>query len=215
VSKPVRILWFEDVGYLNEPVIDTPAGKFSLRQTVAFLVFGALSYFASLLFRDLMLKLIIGGAIFLFSVVVFTRRVKTVPPERHLLLLLGVGRQKIKSKAKTGRRKEKAAEPSKPSREMAVSGELGSPIKLIGILRDPSSGRLLSGREFEVRVDGEPYLSDVTDEQGFFQIFFVPERFGVFKVEVFPKGYADTVQELRVNVKSTGVVETVPVTQKP
>jgi len=208
LSEPIRTLWFEDVGFLNEPMLDTPIGRFSIRQTVAFLVFGLLGWFATLLFDDLMLKIVAAGAAFFMGAAVFTRRVKTVSPERHLLLLLGIGRPLKKSvKTRKARKRGKHAKPSPPVKTMMVSASLDAPVKVVGVLRDPATGRLLPNRGFEIYVDGAPYSAGTTDEHGFFNVFFVPERYGVFKIEVKPEGFADVAQQITINVKPKGVTE--------
>jgi len=43
VSELISALWFEDVGFLNEALLDTPVGRFSIRQMALFLVFGLFS----------------------------------------------------------------------------------------------------------------------------------------------------------------------------
>ena len=40
MSELVQALWFEDVGFLNEQLLDTPVGRFSIRQMCLFLFFG-------------------------------------------------------------------------------------------------------------------------------------------------------------------------------
>lgn len=209
LSKSVRTLWFEDVGFLNEPILDTPVGRFSIRQTVALLAFGLLGWAVASFFEDLMFKLVSAGVVFFVGAAVFTRKVKTVSPERHLLLMLGVGRP-LKRKFKT-RRKAKGGRirPPPPVRSVVLSASLEAPVKVVGVLRDPASGRLLPHRGFEVYVDGKPHSEGSTDEHGFFSVFFVPDRYGTFKVEVKPKGFAEVAQQITVNVKPKGVAEAV------
>ncbi len=208
MSEPIRTLWFEDVGFMNEPLLDTPVGRFSIRQTIALLVFGLLAWAVSLLFNDLMMKIVAAGAVFFIGVVVFTRRVKTISPERHLLLLLGIGRPlKKKARKKKKVKKKGRAKPSIPVRTMMVSATLGVPVKVVGVLRDPATGKLLPHRSFDIFVDGQPYSAGATDDNGFFNVFFVPDRYGVFKIEVKPEGFADIAQQITVNVKPKEVTE--------
>jgi len=65
VSELVLALWFEDVGFLNESLLDTPVGRFSIRQMVFFLFFGLIGWLLSLVFVDLVLKLVVGVGVFL------------------------------------------------------------------------------------------------------------------------------------------------------
>jgi multidrug transporter EmrE-like cation transporter len=60
---------FENVGFLNEQVLDTSVGSFSVRQMCFFLVFGLLAYVVSLVFVDLVLKVMfVGVAVALWNV---------------------------------------------------------------------------------------------------------------------------------------------------
>jgi hypothetical protein len=115
----MQTLWFEDVGFLNEQMLDTPVGRFSIRQTGIFLAFGLLSYSASLLSGDLIFKLVAAGAVFFTGAAIFTRKVKTVPPEMHLLYIIGVGRPlKVKQKTRKGQNREDPVELPSPAKSM-------------------------------------------------------------------------------------------------
>jgi len=87
LSELVTTLWFENVGFLNEQMLDTPVGRFSIRQMGIFLVFGLLAWIASLVFGDLVFKIVVAGGIFFTGAALFTRKIKTVAPEAHLLIL--------------------------------------------------------------------------------------------------------------------------------
>lgn len=213
MSEPTRTLWFEDVGFLNEPMLDTPVGRLSIHQTIAVLVFGVLGWFTSFFFQDLVFKVAVGGGVFFAGAFLFTRRVKTVSPERHLLLMLGIGRSS-KKRARKGIRKKggrgRYAESTVPVKPMVVSASLDMPVKVVGVLRDPASGKLLPRRGFEINIGGKPHSAGITDEHGFFNVLFVPDHFGLFKVEVKPEGFADVVQQITVNVTPKGVGRIVP-----
>ena len=73
---------------------------------------------------------------------------------------------------------------------MRVSADLESPVKVVGVLRDPSTGEVLRGKPYEVFARGERCSSGVSDEQGFFTAFFTPKIYGEYTVEVRPEGYA-------------------------
>ncbi|MCL2312095.1 MAG: hypothetical protein FWC41_06365, partial [Firmicutes bacterium] len=62
-SELVSALWFEDISFLNEQLLDTPVGRFSIRQMCMFLVFGLFGYLLSLVFVDLVLKVVVGGGV--------------------------------------------------------------------------------------------------------------------------------------------------------
>lgn len=202
--RTVQTLWFEDVGLLHEPVLDTPVGRLSLRQTFALLIFAVLAYAVTLFFTDIVSKAVVGGAVFVLGAAIFTHRVKTVPPERYILLALGVGRSKPGKpveKLRRGGKRDRIVEPSTTVKSMRLSTELDTPVKIVGVLRDPSTGELLAGRGFEFIVDGVRHSSGVTDDQGFFTVFFVPPRFGVYRVEVKPEGFAAASQMFEIHAE--------------
>ena len=204
----MQTLWFEDVGFLNEQMLDTPVGRFSIRQTGIFLAFGLLAYAASLLSGDLIFKIVAAGSIFFTGAAIFTRKVKTVPPEMHLLYLVGVGRPlKVKQKTRKGQKREEHVETTAPAKSMMLSATLGVPVKVVGVLKDPALKKPLLNRSFEISVDGAAYSKGFTDEEGFFCAYFVPDHFGVFKIEVKPEGFAGTTQQITVNVKPKEVTE--------
>jgi len=199
VSETVRTLWFEDVGFLHEPILDTPLGRYSVRQMLILLVFAFFSYATSLLFSDPLMKIVVAGSIFMFGAAMFAmRRIKTISPERHILLLLGVGRVRPRRVAAV---EEKPAEKrAPPVKSVVVSTTLESPVKIVGVLRDPVYKKYLPKKNFDVYIDGRFHYSGVTDEQGFFAVFFVPDRYGPFNVTVKPEGLAEA-QNITVNVK--------------
>ena len=208
MSEPMQTLWFEDVGFLNEQMLDTPVGRFSIRQTGIFLIFGLSAWVASLLSGDLVFKIVVAGAIFFTGVAIFTRKVKTVPPEIHLLYLVGIGRS-LHTRQKTHTRHDNKdfTEAPSPARSMMVSATLGVPVKVVGVLKDPSLGKPLSARNFEMTVDGAACSKGFTDEEGFFCAYFIPDRFGVFKIEVKPDGFAGSTQQVTVDVRPKEVTE--------
>lgn len=215
MSESIQTLWFEDVSFLNEQMLDTPVGRFSMRQTLIFIVFGLLAWLTSLLSGDLVFKIVVAGAVFFMGAAIFTRKIKTVPPETHLLYILGVGSPlKAKQKPiKAQNRKENSGEIT-PLKSMVLSATLGVPVKVVGVLKDSALGKPLSARNYEMSVDGAAYSRGFTDEEGFFCAYFVPDRYGVFKIEVRPEGFAGSTQQITVNVQPKEVSEVVKVKAK-
>jgi len=211
----MQTLWFEDVSFLNEQMLDTPVGRFSIRQTLIFLVFGLLAYLSSLLSEDLIFKIVVGGAVFFMGAAIFTRKVKTIAPETHLLYILGLaGTLKTKQKP-TGKQENKgSAETLQLPKSIVLSVTLGVPVKVVGVLKDPASGKTLSNRNFDISIDGSAYNKGYTDEAGFFCAYFVPDHFGVFKIDVKPEGFTDSNQQITVNVKPKEVSEVAPTKTK-
>ena len=203
VSELVSALWFEDTGFLHEQMLDTPVGRFSIRQMALFLLFGVLGWLSSLVFADLIAKIVVGGCVFLLGVAVFSRKVKTIPPEMHLLY---VARQFLVIKPKQTKQRGGSSsvvvvdEAAGSSASLVLSGSLGVPVKVVGVLKDLATGKILSGKPFKVNINNTLHSSGVSDEEGCFCTYFVPDRFGVFQVEIQPEDAQEPAQQIMVNV---------------
>jgi len=194
VSELVQALWFEDVGFLHEQLLDTPVGRFSIRQMTLFLVFGLFGYLLSLVFVDLVLKVVVGGGVFLVGAALFSRKVKTVPPEVHLFYLV---RQFLLVKLK-GSKQEGNLSEEKSSMSLLLSGSLGVPVKVVGVLKSLTTGEIFSGKNFNVSINNTVHSRGVTDGEGCFCAYFVPDRFGVFQIEIQPEDASEHVQQIMV-----------------
>ena len=187
--RVVRTLWFEDMGLRNVRIFDTPVGRLSIRQLIIIAVFGGLGWLSSLLFADILYKIAAGGAVFAAGLILAMQRVKVITPERAILLAFGIGRTYPKGMKAVAEGKGKKRKKMLVKR-MRVSADLESPVKIVGVLRDPSTGEVLEGKPYEVFTRGERCSSGVSDEQGFFTAFFTPRMYGEYEVEVRPEGYA-------------------------
>jgi len=190
MPRVIRTLCFEELSMIHQPLLETPIGKLSLRQTAVLILFAVVAFFLATIFApdDLMMELIIAAPIAIVGISIFGRKVKTISPE-HLLIYMFTGGKRVKKVKIKPEEIEKLAteKPLSIPNAVNVSSALDSPVKLVGVLRDPQTGRNLPLRAYEVFVDGEPVFSGVTDESGFFTIFFTPTRYGVFDVEVKPE----------------------------
>lgn len=110
------VLWFDDMRFTNEGVFDTPFGRVSVRQLIILGVFALPAWiiFTGLEGVDMMLRVLAAGSIFLFGAILATWRVKTVPPERILLLALGFGRREPRRAAAEPSRKPNPKAETKP-----------------------------------------------------------------------------------------------------
>ena len=196
VSELVSALWFEDVGFLNEALLDTPVGRFSIRQMCLFLFFGLLGWLLSLVFADLVLKLVVGVGVFLVGATIFSRKIKTVPPEVHLLCVV---RQFLLVKPKRSQQRGKPSGQN-ASWSLLLSASLGVPLKVVGVLKDLATGNILCGKNFKVSINNTTHSRGVTDEEGCFCTYFVPDRFGVFQIEIQPEDASESTQQIMVNV---------------
>jgi hypothetical protein len=209
----LRTLWFEDIGLANQPLIDTPFGRLTARQAagigffalLAWLTFSALGSVGDMVFRAVPAVLI-----FVAGVAVFSWRIKTVPPEKVLILALGLGKKRGRKPAKRGAIRENAAEKVAPKMPVTVrvskaQATVGEPFKVVGVLREPSLGTPLANRNFDVLVDGAPRYKGTTDEQGGFEVVYIPENVGLVRIEVRPEGYAEVSQNIEVTVRGQAV----------
>jgi len=191
-------LWFEDVGFLNEQMLDTPVGRFSIRQMVVFLVFGLLAWGVSLVFVDLVFKIVAAGAVFVSGAVFFARKVKTVSPEAHLLCLFKRFLQVVAQKKFSSTANSKLSV-AQSSEVMVLSAVLGVPVKVVGVLKD-FSGKLLCDKSFKVRVNGIAHSNGLSDHEGCFCTYFISDRIGRFEVAIQPEDHPDTIQKITIQV---------------
>jgi hypothetical protein len=183
-------------------------GRLSLRQAVGVGLFALLAWLSFMAFsfvEDLFFRAVPSVLIFAFGALIFFWRVKTVPPERILLLALGIGKKtrlpKKAVKAEKGAKAVKAKAEVAPLRVQKAQAVVGEPFKVVGVLRDPQFGKPLSNRNFEVLVDGTQLYRGTTDEQGGFEAIYIPEFPGVVRVEVRPEGYVGAAQAVEVTVR--------------
>jgi len=196
-----RALWFEDIGLLNEPIFDTPAGRISFRQFIILGFFTIISYITFIAMPlDNMGRLIAAGGVFIAGLSIAMQRVRTIPPEKYLLLIL------------VPRRKEKIVRKSvgvgvlSPVMEKSVDVIVKNitdiePLKIIGVLRD-ADGKPLVNRRFIAYVEGEEIGAGVTDDEGFFMIYFKPKAYGEYRIDLVPEGFSEYVDHVVVSVRS-------------
>jgi len=195
---PRSALWFDDIRFLHEGIFDTPFGRLSIRQMLILGLFGLIAWivFSTVhpMVGDIVVSGISAGAIMMVGVVLASWRIKTVPIERSILLALGIGRKHPKKRKEAPAKKKKAAEraakPAPPVKSSKMHGVVGEPMKIVGVLRDPQTGAALAQRGFSVIVDGRLRYRDATDEQGAFEIVYLPEHPGLVRVEIQPDGVA-------------------------
>jgi hypothetical protein len=216
MPRIIRVLCFEELGFLNEPLLDTPIGKLSIRQTIIFLVFGLVGFTVFSLIPEQTIGMIVAVAVAVAGIAGFGRRVKTVSPEHILIIMLTGGDRVRKPSPKTeeaatpeaaipegASTADELVKPATPSgatgKVIQVSSTLDAPVKLVGMLKDPETGRALGNRAFEVFVNRERVTEGITDDGGFFMIFFAPFSYGLFMVEIKPEGMTRS-QTIKVQV---------------
>lgn len=188
-----NVLWFDDIKFFNEGMLDTPFGRISFRQLIILGIFGLPAWiaFSSLGGADIIMRAAIAGLIFIFGVAIAAWRVKTVPPERTLALMLGIGRRQPKRRTERKPAQKKAArQAAPPVKTSKIHAVVGEAVKITGVLRDPQTGIPLARRQYSVIIDGRLRYRDECDETGAFEVVYLPEHPGIVKIDVVPDGYA-------------------------
>jgi hypothetical protein len=184
------------VGFLHEQMLDTPLGRFSIRQMSMFLVFGLLAWLSSLVFADLVLKIVVAGGIFFGGAALFTRKIKTVSPEAHLLCLIMRFTLQIKQKRSISKSKQCVVQESKA---MLLSATIGAPVKIVGVLKD-HAGNILANKNFKVNVNSTAHSSGSTDQEGYFCTYFTPDHPGLFQIDIQPQDHPNITQKITIQV---------------
>jgi hypothetical protein len=195
LSELVTTLWFEDVSFLHEQMLDTPVGRFSIRQMAIFLIFGLLAWISSLAFVDLVLKIVVAGAIFFSGAALFTRKIKTIPPEIHLLHLTKQFLQTTNQKHPTLTKSKQPVEQA--SKVMHLLATIGTPTKIVGILKD-KTGKTLADKNFQVTINNTPHSKGTTDHEGNFCTYFIPDHTGLFQIDIQPQDHPNTTQKITI-----------------
>jgi hypothetical protein len=192
-------LWFENTSFLHEQMLDTPVGRFSIRQMGIFLIFGLLAWFSSLAFADLVPKVVVAGSIFFSGATVFTRKIKTISPEAHLLHLTQQFITQIKQKRSAAKTKP-STEPE--SKSLVLSATLGEPVRIGGVLKD-LTGKILQDKNFHVIVNDTVHSNGTTDQEGNFCTYFIPEHVGVFQIDIQPQDHQEPTLQIILNAQQS------------
>lgn len=210
MPRIISTTWFEDLSYVNQPMFDFKLARLSLRQLVYIGVFGMLSYgivawFLPLFTRDLLTRGIIGITTFVTGMGIFARRGRVFSPEWYLIYFLkkyllpsfSSSKKREVSKSELGKATPKPAGPS------MMIAPMGKPTRIAGVLRDPSTGKGLPNLSYEVKVDGKPYHTGRTDNDGSYSLIFTPPGPGKFTLTVRPEGYSEDSQKIIVESKTS------------
>jgi hypothetical protein len=208
MSKLITTLWFEERSIFNEPILDLPIGRTSIRQLLLLLGFGAVDYvlFVAIPISIypkiiILLSILTVGGTFAFL------PIKVVAPEKILVLSISgskvprVAPQKEKKQPTFG--KSVAAQKEVSMRDVEIFADDPSklvPKKILGTLSDPVTDRLLPSRAFTVISGGRKIAAGASDRNGEYAFTFIPQGFGKFELLIKPEGYQDPIRKLIVNV---------------
>ncbi len=224
MPRIVSTAWFEDIGYINQPMFDFKLVTLTIRQTVhlflwcglAFLTFSKITPFFGM--GSVIYRAVPALTVFALGMAVFGRKGKVFSPEWYLLhfakgILPGFGSSlSFSTPAEDGTSSDDHAkeEGSRP-----IVAPMGEPTRIAGVLFDPSTGKRLSNVSYEVTLDGEPYHSGRTDEDGSYSLIFTPPGRGSFTLSVTPEGYPEGVEKIEVDSRPGGDRSKGPKGEKP
>lgn len=223
LGDEVPVFWFEDIGLLNEPLLDSPFGRFTVRQVVILGVFGLVAWIVQGFFNDPVFKVgIIVFTMFFGGYLAFSKT-KTIPVEKSITLALGIGKPKLRrfrkrkvkleeesQKPEAGRIGEvvkvntktmKVIVLSKPSRIIGISTNLDEPIRITTLIRDKVTGEPLANKPFKVYLDGKEHSTGITDQDGGLITYLTAKSYGKVRVDVFVEGYVEPVDSFTLNIK--------------
>lgn len=83
----------------------------------------------------------------------------------------------------------------------------GEPTRIEGILSDLSAERVLSNVGYEILMDGEPYDSGETDEDGSYSFVFTPPDQGIHTLSVKPRECPEASEEIKIDSRPTATSE--------
>jgi hypothetical protein len=147
---------------------------------VVFLVFGLLAWGVSLVFVDLVFKIVVAVAVFVSGAAFFARKVKTVSPEAHLFCLFKRFLQVVAQNKFSSTTLNSKLSVEQASRSVLLLATLGVPVKVVGVLKD-FSGNVLAGKSFKVSVNGIAHSGGLSDYEGCFCTSFISDRTGFLR----------------------------------
>lgn len=208
MSKLMNTLWFEEKSIVNEPILDLPIGRTSIRQLVFLLGFVFIDY---LLFIALpisiypkviiLLSILTVGGTFAFI------PIKVIAPEKILILSLSGSKVPRPAQSKTTNKPVLGKAVRSPTelakREVEIFADDPTklvPKKILGTLSDPMTDRILPSRAFSVMLGGRKIAAGTSDRDGEYAFTFIPPSFGKFELLIKPEGYQDPIRKLVVTV---------------
>lgn len=206
MPRLINLQWFEEISFIYEPFFDTPLGKLTVRQMSILGFFAVLAYGVSTLASDTTGKALLGGTVLVVGLALALQRVKTVPPERSILLMLSMPKPR-KPKAASGKEdaEKKTDRLEAESLRIPVEDITSIPrVSVAGFLADPHTGRVLSRRGFQVFIGDEKVSEGVSKPDGSFAVYLKPSGYGQFELKIVPEGFSDAVQTIPVLIEPKG-----------
>lgn len=193
--------WFTEMGAVDDKLFDFLGIKLSIRQFVYAVTFAIAALYTARYISHLgggLLGVVVGLMFFTALSTIMIPRGRAIPPERYLVLL----------PLKKVLRRPQKPKPKRVKRvaQLTTTAEEGEPVRVVGVLYHPSTGKPLPNTRFEVRVEGKPYYKGKTDGSGRYGVVFFPSRSGAYELEIRPEGFTEGATErVRVSVGWAGV----------
>lgn len=211
MPRLIETTWFEDLGFLNQPIFDFKLAILSIRQMAYLVLFAGLAYMfcdsvVPLFAAGLMPQVIGGVAVFAAGMAFFGRKGRVFSPEWYVLYF---ARKYLRRKTSGGEKFSRTHAPKPKAEEpRPMIAPLGEPTRIAGVLFDPSSGAKLQNTGFEVEVDGKPYYSGRTGSDGSYSFVFTPPCPGRFSLVVRPKGHSKNAAMLQIETSTSSTPST-------
>jgi len=204
MPRIVRVFALEEMGSMNEPIVSTPFGSLTVRQTAILALFLITGWTVHLTLAKIVSQtysLMVFGGFALAGLVIALKKTKSIPLEAQIYYAIFKPKPR-KPGAKKGLKAEKAG-PEKVEKvlSLVVESEEFVPKKVAGELRD-QFGNLLKNVEYYVYVNDRKYSEKafVSDSSGRYEFYFLPPSTGVFEVKVVPKGASVPSDVVKVRV---------------
>ncbi|MDH5807276.1 MAG: hypothetical protein QXW62_05525 [Candidatus Methanomethylicaceae archaeon] len=210
MPKIVNTLWFETLSSWNQPFIDTPFCPITPRQLLLIIIGALIGYsIYKNFFIENFLRIGISSIPFIFSIIIASKKIKTIPPEKYLLYLIFRNYKKKEEKIRKNKeenRIEKIPEEVKhvlrkfipPLKSISI--KLNSPIEITGVLRNPKTNMPMSNTLFYASI-GELILTGYSNEKGNYKIKLNLENPGSYHMILAVQGFDTPVDSILINVK--------------
>ncbi len=211
MPRLIETTWFEELGFLNQPMFDFKLAVLSIRQTAYLILFAGLAYMfcdsvMPIFAAGLVPKVLGGVAVFAAGMAFFGRKGRVFTPEWYVLHF---ARKHLRKKTPRGKKFSRTHAPKQEAEEpRPMVAPLGEPTRIAGVLFDPSSGAKLQNTGFEVEVDGKSYYSGRTGSDGSYSFVFTPPCPGRFGLVVRPKGHSKNAAALQIETTTSPVPST-------
>lgn len=208
--KVIQTLWFESISILNQPFIDTPMGMITLRQFLLISIGMIISYSSyKIIPFNMEFKIGFGIIFFIFFLAISIKKIKTIPPEQYLLILLKSKKQKQDNNSQILFIEDIPKEIKKvlntfipPIKSISVVMNNDGSVIINEILKNPKTNTPLLNTKFYALIDNKVFISK-SNEKGAYSIKFYPNNIGSYHMLIAVRGFDIPVDSILVNVRGS------------